>query len=59
MIDIERLSDKELQALANRYERIRHEWTQRQKRFGPAEGVIRRLAEPQRPNHIDRGVCRG
>jgi low affinity Fe/Cu permease len=29
MIDIERLSDKELEALANRYERIRQEWDQR------------------------------
>jgi low affinity Fe/Cu permease len=29
MIDIERLSDKELESLANRYERIRQEWDQR------------------------------
>jgi low affinity Fe/Cu permease len=29
MIDIERLSDKELESLAKRYERIRQEWDQR------------------------------
>ncbi|HJS98315.1 MAG TPA: low affinity iron permease family protein [Terriglobales bacterium] len=29
MIDIEGLSDKELESLANRYERIRQEWEQR------------------------------
>ncbi len=29
MIDIERLSDKELESLAKRYERIRQEWEQR------------------------------
>lgn len=31
MIDIERLSDKELQNLADRYQRIRDEWEQRKK----------------------------
>lgn len=31
MIDIERLSDKELESLAKRYERIRQEWDQRRK----------------------------
>ncbi|HET7749128.1 MAG TPA: low affinity iron permease family protein [Terriglobales bacterium] len=32
MIDIERLSDKELESLANRYERIRQEWDERRSR---------------------------
>ncbi len=40
MINIEQLSDKELQDLAERYERIRHEWDERRrgldKRHGPA-----------------------
>ncbi len=31
MIDIERLSDKELEQLADRYQRIRDEWEQRKK----------------------------
>ncbi len=31
MIDIERLSDKELEHLADRYQRIRDEWEQRKK----------------------------
>ncbi len=39
MINIEQLSDKELQDLAERYERIRHEWDERRrgldKRHGP------------------------
>ncbi len=40
MINIEQLSDKELQGLAERYERIRHEWEERKhgldKRHDPA-----------------------
>jgi low affinity Fe/Cu permease len=34
MIDIERLSDQELESLANRYQRIREQWEQRRRGLG-------------------------
>ena len=39
MIDIERLSDKELQELAQRYERIKQEWMERQAGLDQQHGL--------------------